>query len=549
MTRPHRGAAFSELTDTRTFLVIDIETTRVRDAGDKYAPVRPVSIACVVAKNARIVETRHWLVDPGVPIDKDSSDHHHITDEDIAHGKANRVQQPEDAIDQLVALIDSHPGAYLVCHKAGFDIGALRAEAERVGSLFVTRWVLDTMTMGRRLDIEGIPAQPSLASLVEHYEVVVRAKTRLRLAEHHAEQTAHVLYNLLADAANKGLVDWDGLIGILNPLDTLTVKASFPGRKSRATRAIVPATHYQLAHGTKLPGKPSPAAVQAWVAQVSSCVDLGCAHIAEKVQLEASRAPVLFEHLLGLMEFAKAEPGRMGTLLGALTPMLDHLNRSTVTEAYKKHARNIKVAPHCTDDVACPSCAAGLPCPQDVFHQAVARRYAATFSSLTGSQAAESIYRSGPLPVFSKWPKKGYDELIGHVMWLAIKAFQAKGDVRMARQLLGRSVRKNLHLAEPRLALEQAREWAFHHRTDDIAELVREVMTMATTDPAYNELEVWQRDTYLPSARPKAAKRAHKPKSELKRRPSPIEYRPPGLRHSYRYAVLTAAATDSADSQ
>lgn len=189
-TLPTKGAAFDELIGDRTFLVIDVETTAVEDThGGKHAPLRPISVACVVVKNGTVRDEHHWLMDPGIPVDDDSSRYNGLTTADVA-GQDN----PATVLDELVAVIDSHPGAFLVAHNAGFDIGALRDEAERVGALFVTRWVLDTATLGSAVGVDELPAKANLKALIDRYAVRPAKRPHTHKAAVDALATAEVLY-------------------------------------------------------------------------------------------------------------------------------------------------------------------------------------------------------------------------------------------------------------------------------------------------------------------------------------------------------------------
>lgn len=101
-------------------VAIDTETTG-RDPGVD----RIVEIACVVWQNGSVVSSRHWLVDPGIPIPKEAFDVHGIGDDDV-RGKP-RFQEiiPE--------LFESLRGAVPVAYNASFDRAFLTAEMMRAG--------------------------------------------------------------------------------------------------------------------------------------------------------------------------------------------------------------------------------------------------------------------------------------------------------------------------------------------------------------------------------------------------------------------------------
>lgn len=101
-------------------VLIDVETTGRDSANDRI-----VEIALVRGRGDAIERVDSWLVNPGVPIPKEASDVHHISDEMVADAP------PFSAIAAEVvrALEGAVPGAY----NAGFDRGFVRAELVRAG--------------------------------------------------------------------------------------------------------------------------------------------------------------------------------------------------------------------------------------------------------------------------------------------------------------------------------------------------------------------------------------------------------------------------------
>lgn len=101
-------------------VMIDTETTG-RDA----ATDRIVEIGLIVGRSGEIAERHNWLVNPGVPIPKEASDVHHITDDDVRD--APRIQ--DIAKDLLAILARAVPAAY----NAGFDRAFVMEELRRAG--------------------------------------------------------------------------------------------------------------------------------------------------------------------------------------------------------------------------------------------------------------------------------------------------------------------------------------------------------------------------------------------------------------------------------
>lgn len=101
-------------------VAIDTETTG-RDPGVD----RVVEIACVVWRGGQVVSSRHWLVNPGIPIPKEAFDVHGIGDDDVRDKPSFA-----EVLDELfVDLADAVPVAY----NADFDRAFLTAEIMRTG--------------------------------------------------------------------------------------------------------------------------------------------------------------------------------------------------------------------------------------------------------------------------------------------------------------------------------------------------------------------------------------------------------------------------------
>ncbi|MEI6623853.1 MAG: 3'-5' exonuclease [Actinomycetes bacterium] len=128
-TLPSKGAAFDELVANKTFLVVDVETTSVAATAVAGAHLRLISIAMVVSRNGTRRVDHHWLINPGVPVDPASSAYNVITTADLAE-----ADTPAVVLTKFGYVLTAYPDAAFVCHNAGFDIGVLREEHERIGT-------------------------------------------------------------------------------------------------------------------------------------------------------------------------------------------------------------------------------------------------------------------------------------------------------------------------------------------------------------------------------------------------------------------------------
>jgi DNA polymerase III subunit epsilon len=98
--------------------LIDVETTGMDPSVDRI-----VEIGIVIARGAEIAERRNWLVNPGRPIPKESSDVHKITDDDV------KEAPPFEAVAEEIAAMLS--GCVPAAYNAAFDRAFLGNEIAR----------------------------------------------------------------------------------------------------------------------------------------------------------------------------------------------------------------------------------------------------------------------------------------------------------------------------------------------------------------------------------------------------------------------------------
>jgi DNA polymerase-3 subunit epsilon len=109
-------AAWSEL----PIVVVDVETT-----GKDASVDRVVEVGIAVARGGQVVHRQNWLVNPGIPIPKEASDVHKITDDDVK----DCPTFDQIAAEVAAALSEAIPSAY----NAAFDRAFLTNELARVG--------------------------------------------------------------------------------------------------------------------------------------------------------------------------------------------------------------------------------------------------------------------------------------------------------------------------------------------------------------------------------------------------------------------------------
>lgn len=112
-----------------TLVAFDTETTGFApEDGHRVIEVAAVSIRLDPSGKVASLERHEWLVNPEIPIPRDSTDIHHITNDDV-------VGKPTFAAvaDEVWQLLD---GALVVAHNLPFDRRFLTSEFARVGK----RW-------------------------------------------------------------------------------------------------------------------------------------------------------------------------------------------------------------------------------------------------------------------------------------------------------------------------------------------------------------------------------------------------------------------------
>jgi DNA polymerase III subunit epsilon len=137
-------AADVSLRDT-TFVVVDLETTGGRAKGDADGRGFDAitEIGAVKVRGGEVLGELATLVDPG----------RSIPPQIVAlTGITTAMVHDAPTIDSVLpAFLEFSRGAVLVAHNAGFDIGFLRAAAERLGLPWKRPPVLCTVKLARRV--------------------------------------------------------------------------------------------------------------------------------------------------------------------------------------------------------------------------------------------------------------------------------------------------------------------------------------------------------------------------------------------------------------
>lgn len=179
------------LRDT-TFVVVDLETTGGRSSGED--PDAITEIGAVKVRGGEVLGELATLVDPGRSIPPQIVALTGIT--------SAMVYDAPPIESVLPTFLEFSRGAVLVAHNAGFDIGFLRAAAERCGIDWPRPQVLCTVRLARRVLTRDEAPSLRLAALARLFG---SPTTPTHRALDDARATVHVLHGLIERVGNQGV--------------------------------------------------------------------------------------------------------------------------------------------------------------------------------------------------------------------------------------------------------------------------------------------------------------------------------------------------------
>ncbi len=541
-TKPNKGTAYRALIGGTTFIALDIETTNQAGKKGEHSVTYPISVGAVVFRNGTRRDTFHVLVNPGVCVDKESSEYNGITTKDLAGADA-----PAVAFGKLDTWLAQWPDVPLLCHHGFFDITHLAAAYDRAGMDLFDRTVFDTQVVARRLHLPDLSKQSRLVHLIDRYGVKTtvgkeHGEPRLCKGLLDAQNTAEVLGWLMAEAAQRGIVEYDVFAQKMAPKASSEIAASVPRRRRRRIAPTIPTQHIKTCHSSAgLPDKPTHAELEAWVSHVADCVALHCPNIGEKVTIEMDHGALLRPLITGLIARA-TKPGDIGTLLVALDPLIVGMDRAEAREWWKRNRAAVHAAPPCEETAACPACVQGWSCPQDSIYKLLTRRvldYGGI--SLFSDKVAKDLYEGKSYRKIDTWPRLGMADMAAHMMFLVVTEARRKRMDTKYSTLLRLATRRGLAEHDPWLALEVAKHWAKQPgKQTDVEQLMQAELAKATTEIGYRELDTWYHDSFRKMVDARTARLARaKPTRgrKLARKTADIEKRPLHVRHTYRYQL------------
>jgi DNA polymerase III subunit epsilon len=175
-----------------TFVVVDLETTGGRAAGDNHDAI--TEIGAVKVCGGAVLGELATLVDPGRSIPPQIVALTGITTAMICD--APRIESV------LPAFLEFARGAILVAHNAGFDVGFLRAAAERCDIAWPKPPVLCTVKLARRVLTRDEAPSVRLSALAQLFNA---ATTPTHRALDDARATVDVLHGLIERVGNQGV--------------------------------------------------------------------------------------------------------------------------------------------------------------------------------------------------------------------------------------------------------------------------------------------------------------------------------------------------------
>lgn len=200
------------------------------------------------------------------------------------------------------------------------------------------------------------------------------------------------------------------------------------------------------------------------------------------------------------------EPGSAGTLLGAVAALIQATSPGSDpaaaapalahTRALKWWARlrpQVAASPACgaSGGRSCPDCWEGNGCPRDTLYQPVTRvAVLGEQGALTKKGIRDRLFGSRPDRRINRWPPTHPLES-AYMAWM-VYTFTAEEDrVLAANDYLTVAMDRGLHLLEPRLARVACQSIAESRGLTAAQDVAAKVLASRTTDPAYDELELW----------------------------------------------------------
>ncbi len=178
-------------------IVFDIETTGLSNKNCKI-----IEIGAVKIKSGEIIETLDYFVDPEMPIPEEITELTSITD-DMVKGQ----MKEEEAVRKF---LDFAGDRLLIAHNANFDVGFIRAAADRHGIPFENTY-LDTVGLSRYVNPEL--KKHKLNLIAEHYGLHEFHHHR---ASDDAEMLAEIFFEMMTRLKSEGIRTFERMVDAMS---------------------------------------------------------------------------------------------------------------------------------------------------------------------------------------------------------------------------------------------------------------------------------------------------------------------------------------------
>ena len=195
------GVPLSEV----TFVVVDLETT-----GGSPTQCEITEVGAVKVRGGEVLGEFQTLVDPGSPVPPMITVLTGITD-------AMLVGAPRigEVLPSFLEFAGFGPTTVLVAHNARFDVGFLRAAANRLDLTWPSPTILDTVALARSVVTKDEAPNHKLGTLAALFGATTSPDHR---ALHDARATVDVLHGLLGRIAPLGATHLEDLATIADPV-------------------------------------------------------------------------------------------------------------------------------------------------------------------------------------------------------------------------------------------------------------------------------------------------------------------------------------------
>jgi DNA polymerase III epsilon subunit-like protein len=509
--------AFAELT-RRPFLVLDLETTYDTLASEQ----RVVSFAYTLINSGSYEKSNSYynLVNPGMPISKDSTRVHGLTDADVAKAKDFAFHS-----NRLMTVMQTN-GAIFVAQNARFDTQVLQYEFSLLGLSIPDLPVLDTMYLPSTLKypLPGLTNKPGLAALA--------SALGIPLTNHHnaladVEATSEILLKLLRYAASTGMTtEIDELLGKHRAGTTTSLISRTKTSKAKGEPEYqIDTTHLAL-HQLPLGNQPTQQEIHAWVMRASECATLLCPLLADECEAEIGNNSKLYKELSKEITQV-SKPGEMGTLLGGFMRLIDPLcYPSPEIWFWRNFGTQIAGAPRCTALTSCPDCRRNEPCPIDVVHEYLGRSLMFDKNGIASEQRINNLIMKKGKGYIYKWSIYA-PKIAAYVNYLCVVDAQRRNRKATADSYIAVGIGLGFDKTEPQLALLIAQNFVEGNRLPQALQSLIEVVDDANTNPiqvavrsgiAKIEAEILRRKLPVKVRNPKFIK-ASRPETRVRNNP------------------------------